>query len=350
MATAGSASTCKPTPSTAAAAARLRAGLALCDGHLRLRRRGLRRQLRRQVQDHRGLLGQHLRDRLPAGSTTCGVSCTDRAATAQLRRLRQALLDGTVCSAGTCVCRRDLGLPGDLHRPADGSLQLWRLRQHLRLRQLRRRKVRAPRAPPLQRQVRLDSGQQELRELRRGLPERDPVPVPGWLLPAWSGPPSCLPAQPGLPRRTDPVLLVAPAPAPPTSSCVDTHTDVKNCGMCNNDCTKFCFYGGAYCIDGSCQCGCQAPRSLCGSSCVDTQEDRQLRHLRTKCGAGLGCYKGSVRPARPAPRSAPGAASTPAPMSGTAVAAPGCEPRAASLRRHQQGPGLPGGQVRLPER
>jgi hypothetical protein len=51
------------------------------------------------------------------------------------------------------------------------------------------------------------------------------------------------------------------------SGCVDTQTDVANCGGCGQACAMT----GASCIAGKCQCA--SPRSVCSNACVDTTTD-----------------------------------------------------------------------------
>jgi hypothetical protein len=53
--------------------------------------------------------------------------------------------------------------------------------------------------------------------------------------------------------------------------CVNTQTDVNNCGTCAHSCGGM--GGSAYCQAGMCVCNPDAGLSLCGTSCVDTLTD-----------------------------------------------------------------------------
>jgi hypothetical protein len=90
----------------------------------------------------------------------------------------------------------------------------------------------------------------------------------------------------------------------PMPTCVDLKNDLANCGACNNDCTKMACFGSynCYCTDGVCQSGCAAPKIQCMDSgagknvCVDLQESpNHCGTCGTKCGPGLGCWKGQCQ-------------------------------------------------------
>jgi len=57
------------------------------------------------------------------------------------------------------------------------------------------------------------------------------------------------------------------------SQCVDTDSDPRHCGMCGNRCDS-----GAFCSEGECSTSCATPLSTCGDSCVD------LSSSATHCG------------------------------------------------------------------
>lgn len=48
------------------------------------------------------------------------------------------------------------------------------------------------------------------------------------------------------------------------SQCVDTNSDPRHCGECNNRCPS-----GGFCSMGSCETSCASPLMACGESCVD---------------------------------------------------------------------------------
>lgn len=54
------------------------------------------------------------------------------------------------------------------------------------------------------------------------------------------------------------------------NGCVDTQTDPQNCGACGEPCDA-----GQVCLDGTCESDCGTDKSLCGGRCVDKEADRQ---------------------------------------------------------------------------
>jgi hypothetical protein len=83
---------------------------------------------------------------------------------------------------------------------------------------------------------------------------------------------------------------------------VDPKSDVTNCGGCGNDCTEMWCWSSydCYCVDGECMDGCYAPMVKCmgsmGDECVDPQSNpNHCGTCNTKCGAGMGCYKGQCQ-------------------------------------------------------
>lgn len=116
------------------------------------------------------------------------------------------------------------------------------------------------------------------------------------------GPPSCV--APSFGTCAPPESTCSGGPPNYDPICVNVQTDVKNCGMCGEDCTQFWCWGSSdcYCIAGECQSGCPAPKAKCTDSstgeqvCVDTQSDpKHCGICGTKCGAGLGCYQGQCQ-------------------------------------------------------
>ncbi len=68
-----------------------------------------------------------------------------------------------------------------------------------------------------------------------------------------------------------------------SGKCVDTLSDVDNCGTCGTKCGST-----AGCVDGKCV-SCDAPTKRCGAKCVDTSSDS------ANCGAcGVACTDGKV--------------------------------------------------------
>jgi hypothetical protein len=87
-----------------------------------------------------------------------------------------------------------------------------------------------------------------------------------------------------------------------SASCVDTASDIHHCGGCGQDCVSgppqnggdWCWSSGnCYCVAGVCKSGCNAPLSLCGSTCTDVESDpSNCGFCGTKCGPGLACTGG----------------------------------------------------------
>jgi len=72
-------------------------------------------------------------------------------------------------------------------------------------------------------------------------------------------------------------------------SCVDTQNDNANCGACGTACAS-----GQVCSQGKCATSCGGGTKLCGSVCTDTEDDAQnCGTCGTKCGAGEVCSNGS---------------------------------------------------------
>jgi hypothetical protein len=71
-------------------------------------------------------------------------------------------------------------------------------------------------------------------------------------------------------------------------TCVNGNVDVDNCGECGNECNAMPPPNGQwFCINGSCQLGCDPPYVVCGTICVDTTEDPE------NCGGcGIRCESG----------------------------------------------------------
>jgi hypothetical protein len=64
-------------------------------------------------------------------------------------------------------------------------------------------------------------------------------------------------------------------------------TDANNCGACGNACAA-----GTKCNNGA--CGCQAPQTSCGGTCVDTSTDtNNCGACGTACPVGQGCFSGA---------------------------------------------------------
>ncbi len=72
------------------------------------------------------------------------------------------------------------------------------------------------------------------------------------------------------------------------SICVDTATDVANCGTCGNACAA-----GNVCSAGTCAISCQSGLNACGASCRDLQTDEANCGACGKaCGPGQACTAG----------------------------------------------------------
>src|SRR5690606_12163229 len=70
-----------------------------------------------------------------------------------------------------------------------------------------------------------------------------------------------------------------------SGSCVDTQTDVNNCGSCGTKCDAG--DGAPTCEAGKCTVACETGLSACGSECVDFEKDEE------NCGAcGNSCVLG----------------------------------------------------------
>ena len=71
--------------------------------------------------------------------------------------------------------------------------------------------------------------------------------------------------------------------------CVDTDTDARNCGRCDNPCTPATTCKGGV-------CSCPAGRTLCGTACLDLQSDAKNCGACAKvCNAGSLCDDGQCR-------------------------------------------------------
>lgn len=70
--------------------------------------------------------------------------------------------------------------------------------------------------------------------------------------------------------------------------CVDTKTDVANCGSCGKACAA-----GQQCTAGACKDSCPAGQTRCGAQCIDVQTDpRHCGGCAMPCAAGLACNQG----------------------------------------------------------
>lgn len=73
-----------------------------------------------------------------------------------------------------------------------------------------------------------------------------------------------------------------------SGSCVDTATDVSNCGACGKACVA-----GQVCSSGTCALACAGGATKCDTACVDTKVDpNNCGACGTKCGAGEVCSNG----------------------------------------------------------
>jgi hypothetical protein len=80
------------------------------------------------------------------------------------------------------------------------------------------------------------------------------------------------------------------------SACVDTQSNLMNCGACGTACA-----GGQTCAMGV--CACPSGQQLCGAACVDTQSSAMnCGACGTACPMGQMCVTGACRIDCPAPR------------------------------------------------
>lgn len=81
--------------------------------------------------------------------------------------------------------------------------------------------------------------------------------------------------------------------------CVDTNTDVANCGGCDKRCAA-----GQVCTMGACRATCPATQMTCAGLCVDTQTDnRHCGGCGTVCAVGQVCSSGTCAASCAAPSS-----------------------------------------------
>ncbi len=74
-----------------------------------------------------------------------------------------------------------------------------------------------------------------------------------------------------------------------SGACVDTQSDVSNCGTCGNACSS-----GESCNAGECGVSCTNGGSICGASCTDLDVDpANCGGCGTSCAAGQVCSKGA---------------------------------------------------------
>ncbi|MGE0787360.1 MAG: hypothetical protein AB7S26_16935 [Sandaracinaceae bacterium] len=72
------------------------------------------------------------------------------------------------------------------------------------------------------------------------------------------------------------------------SQCVDTTSDPRHCGMCNNRCPA-----GGFCSDGMCSASCASPLTACGESCVDLSSSADhCGDCDTACASDRECVSG----------------------------------------------------------
>lgn len=95
---------------------------------------------------------------------------------------------------------------------------------------------------------------------------------------------------------------VGPAPTPCTEcggKCVDTTSDVQNCGGCSKACAS-----GQQCVAGACRDTCPMGQQRCGGQCVDTTSDpRHCGGCTQACAAGQACSNGACAATCAAPLS-----------------------------------------------
>jgi hypothetical protein len=71
-------------------------------------------------------------------------------------------------------------------------------------------------------------------------------------------------------------------------SCVDTQTNLRNCGACSVVCPTNITHGSVGCVAGKCAITCSTAYDVCRNDCVDFQTDNQNCG---GCGTGFACDK-----------------------------------------------------------
>jgi len=71
-------------------------------------------------------------------------------------------------------------------------------------------------------------------------------------------------------------------------TCVDTTSDVNNCGMCSNPCSTSVANATATCVAGACTIKCNSSYTSCNGACVDLASDaNHCGGCTTVCSGGL---------------------------------------------------------------